>query len=442
MRNVAPHDEDAERHVLGSLLIDPQAINRVIPILGERQTAFFKTSHQLIYAAVLSLVKKNEPIDLFTVSTELKLRGDLQRVGSVGFLDNIQESVPSAVNVEHYAGVVQECFIRRQLIDAGASIINRSKSNDLELSTVVDDSQRLLFDICSKIVNDDGTDALGRALQGVETAFETKRDLLGMPMGYPALDRLLSGLTNGDLFILAARPSMGKSALAHNLMLNLALREGISVGLATLEMSAESIWLRMLATEARVDMSRLQSGQLTAPEWMRLASTVDKFKDIKVYVLDNSAISIVELRSEFRRLKMEDPNLGAIFVDYIQLLGGGTDKNKNREQEIADYSRNLKALALELNIPVVALSQLNRAVEFREDKHPQLSDLRESGSIEQDSDVVLFLYRDSYYNSWSPYPGLVEVRVAKHRNGPTGSVVLHFQQECLLFSPLDSYGYD
>ena len=396
-----PHDLGAELNVLGSLLIDSEAIHRVVPIVGDQTKSFFKTANQLIYAAALRLMLRDDPIDLFTISEELKRADDLQRIGSVQYLYEMQESVPSAANVEYYARIVQEHATRRQLIDAGTEIFERARGIDVDLATVIEDAQRVVFSVHQRTARREFVDfppVLNEAVEYIEKLYTRKEETLGISTGIPDLDRLLSGLNKSDLIVVAARPSMGKSAFVHNIALNVARDRDVSVALITLEMGREQVLVRLLATTARVDMQKLRTGRLSTDEWRRITQAAGELEDFSIFINDTPGITIMEIRAECRRLKMRHSNLGLIVVDYLQLVQGGAHANQNREQEIAEYSRSLKELARELDVPVIALSQLNRAVESRPDKRPQLADLRESGAIEQDADIVMFLYRDDYYN--------------------------------------------
>lgn len=433
---VLPHDLEAERHVLGSILQDPEAIHRVISVLGERTTVFYKASHQIIYEAALRLARRGDPIDLYTITVELKRTDDLQRVGSLQYLYEIQESTPSAANVEFYAQVVREKAMRRALVEAGQKIALRSANEDVPLEETIDQAQRLIFEVSQDPSRRGFADMellLRETMEYIEKLYQNRGKLIGVPTGLVELDRLLSGLNPSDLVVLAARPSMGKSALAHNICGHVAFRERKPVAIFTLEMGREQILIRMLATEARIDMQRVRTGALSPEDWRRLCEAAEKMENAPLFINDAPAISVMEIRAETRRLKMRHPDLALIVVDYLQLMQEGSRSYQSREQEISDYSRSLKELARELDVTVLALSQLNRAVENRPDKRPQLADLRESGAIEQDADIVMFLYRDEYYHPDSQSTGQAEIIVRKHRNGPLGTVSLAFHPQYLLF---------
>ncbi|MBT3270123.1 replicative DNA helicase [Candidatus Poribacteria bacterium] len=440
--DVSPHDLDAERHVLGAVLVDTEAIHRVLSILGEQTTVFFKAAHQLIYAAALRLTQRSDPIDLYTIANELKRSDDLSRVGGVAYLYEVHESVPTAANAEYYAETVRDKSTRRALVHAGTEIIGRAGRDDVELEEVVDQAQRILFEVNYR--EDRGfvdiEQVLRETMEYIEQLYKRKDKLVGIPTGLPDLDQLLYGLNPADLMVVAARPSMGKSAFAHNIAANVACRsdeDRQAVAIFTLEMGREQILTRMLATLGRIDMSRIRQGTLNSDDWRRLSEAAGQLETAQIFINDTPGITLMEVRAESRRLKMRYPNLGLVIVDYLQMLQGGTRAHHSREQEISDYSRSLKELARELDVTVMALSQLNRAVESRNDRRPMLSDLRESGAIEQDADIVMFLYRDDYYNENSETAGQVEIIVRKHRNGALGTVVLDFQNQYLLFKSSD-----
>ena len=452
MADVSPHDLDAERHVLGAFMADPDAVHLASSVLGEQTSVFFKASHRLVYAAALRLAHSGDPIDLYTMTDSLKREGDLEKIGGVRALYDMQEGVPTAANIEYYAGIVREMATRRELIQAGTDIVSKAGRPDVELEEAMDDAQKALFAVYrgeqSGFVDIDHS--LQEAMRRIELLYSRKTKLTGVPSGLQELDEILYGLNRSDLIIVAARPSMGKSSFAHNLALNVALlepeepeEEPPAVALFTTEMPADQIVMRMLATVGRIDMSRIRLGKLTGEEWRRVSEAAQEIEKAQIFINNTPGLTLMDIRSESRRLKIRQPNLGLVIVDYLQQLQSGSRQHQSREQEISEYSRSLKALARELDIPVIALSQLNRAVESRPDKRPLLSDLRESGAIEQDADIVLFLYRDDYYHPEdSDAAGQVEVIVRKHRNGPLGTVELGFDTESLRFFPLDESMYE
>ncbi|MDE0022369.1 MAG: replicative DNA helicase [Candidatus Poribacteria bacterium] len=446
MADVSPHDLDAERHVLGAFLVDQDAVHLAASILGEQTTVFFKASHQLIYAAALRMANKGDPIDLYTITDSLKRAGDLEKIGGVRALYDIQEGVPTSANIEYYANIVREMATRRELIQAGSEIVSRAGRVEVEIEEVLDQSQRFLFDIYRGETNGfiEIDQSLQEAMTRIEWIYNNSSKLIGTPTGLPELDQIIYGLNRSDLIIVAARPSMGKSSFAHNLALNVSLlqteeeEEPPAVALFTTEMPADQIVMRMLATVGEINMSRMRTGELSGEELKRISEAAQEIERAQIYISNTPGLTLMDIRSESRRLKIRRPNLGLVIVDYLQQLQSGSRQHQSREQEISEYSRSLKTLARELDVPVIALSQLNRNVENRPDKRPQLADLRESGAIEQDADIVLFLYRDDYYNPEdSDVPGEVEVIVRKHRNGPLGTANLAFDSASLRFSPLE-----
>ena len=447
MADVSPHDLDAERHVLGAFLVDQDAAHLAASILGEQTTVFFKASHQLIYAASLRLANKGDPIDLYTVTDSLKRAGDLEKIGGVRALYDIQEGVPTAANIEYYANIVREMATRRELIQAGADIVSSAGRIEVEIDEALDHAQRALFDIYRGETNGfiDIDQSLQEAMERIERLYNSNSKLTGAPTGLPELDQIIYGLNRSDLIIIAARPGMGKSSFAHNLALNVSLlqteeEEPPAVALFTTEMPADQIVMRMLATVGEIDLSRIRLGKLSGDELKRISEAAQEIERAQIFINNSPGLTLMDIRSESRRLKIRRPNLGLVIVDYLQQLQSGSRQHHSREQEISEYSRSLKSLARELDVPVLGLSQLNRGVESRPDKRPQLSDLRESGAIEQDADIVIFLYRDDYYNPEdSDTPGEVEAIVRKHRNGPLGTAQLAFDSKSLRFSPLEHY---
>ena len=436
--DVAPHDLDAEKNVLGAIMLSEEALHDAITILGEHTTVFFKAAHQLIYGAVLRMTAKSRPIDLSTLAESLKSSGDLARVGGVAFLYAIHEAVPSAANCAYYAEVVRNRAVRRALVVAGSKIIESAGQPGLELEEVIGRAQKELFD--ASYLRDRGfagfNDALAGTMAYIEEIYKRDGKMVGIPTGIAPMDELLYGLNKSDLVIVAARPSMGKSAFAHNIAMNIAARDdsdAVEVALFTLEMGKEQIITRLLATAGNIHMGRLRTGKLDQNDWKNMSRAAGYLENARLHINDTPGITILEVCAEARRLKLRNPNLGVLILDYMQLLSGGVSANRSREQEISEYSRTLKELARELGICVVALSQLNRAVEGRGDKRPMLADLRESGAIEQDADICLFLYRDSYYDEHSEDAGVVEIIVRKHRNGALGTIKLAFISETLRF---------
>jgi replicative DNA helicase len=438
--NDIPHDVDAEKNVLGAILRDPDAVHHAVSVLGDNSTVFHKGAHQLIYGAAVRLAGRSDPVDIYTVASELKRRDELSRAGTVAYLYEIEESVPNAANVEYYAQIVREKAVRRALIEAGTRIIQESARDDVALDDVLDQAQRAVFGVnrSDRRGFADLGQVLGETMSYIEDLYKRKDALLGVPTGLPDLDRLLAGLSPADLIIVAARPAMGKSSFAHNVLSHVAFRERRPAALFTLEMGREQILMRLLATESRTDMHRVRTGSLSNDDWTRLGQAASRIEGAPLYLNDAPGLSIMEVRAESRRLKMRHPDLAVVVVDYLQLLHGGTRTAQTREQEISEYSRFLKELARDLDVCVMALSQLNRAVENRPDKRPQLADLRESGAIEQDADIVMFLYREDYYTpDAANASGVAELIVRKHRNGPLGTVMSMFHPKYLLFESLE-----
>ena len=434
---VPPQNLEAEEAVLGAMLLSETAIGSVTEILDASD--FYRGSHGTIYRTCLALWSKGEPVDAITLANELEERGELEQVGGASRVAELAALVSATANVEHYARIVKETATLRGLIRAGQEIVRLGQKRIGETTELVDRAEQIVFDLSQERVRGD-FDHIGPLLtesfERITKLYEAGVDVTGVPSGFRDLDRLTSGFQPGNLVILAARPSMGKSALALCIAANLGVRSSMPVALFTLEMSKAEVTQRLMCSEAKVESDRVRSGKLTQEDWPRLTAACDKLMKAPIYVDDTGSITMMELRSKARRLKAREPALGLIVVDYLQLMtSGGTVEN--RVQEVSQISRNLKVLARDLDVPILALSQLSRAVEQRHDKRPILSDLRESGSIEQDADLVFFVYRDEYYNGdESDQQGLAEVILAKHRNGPTGSEKLSFLRRYAKFADL------
>ena len=434
---VPPQNLEAEEAVLGAMLLSETAIGSVTEILDASD--FYRGSHGTIYRTCLALWSKGEPVDAITLANELEERGELEQVGGASRVAELAALVSATANVEHYARIVKETATLRGLIRAGQEIQRLGQTRPGETTDLVDRAEQIVFDLSQERVRGD-FDHIGPLLtesfERITKLYEAGVDVTGVPCGFRDLDRLTSGFQPGNLVILAARPSMGKSALALCIAANLGVRSSMPVALFTLEMSKAEVTQRLMCSEAKVESDRVRSGKLTQEDWPRLTAACDKLMKAPIYVDDTGSITMMELRSKARRLKAREPALGLIVVDYLQLMtSGGTVEN--RVQEVSQISRNLKVLARDLDVPILALSQLSRAVEQRHDKRPILSDLRESGSIEQDADLVFFVYRDEYYNGdESDQQGLAEVILAKHRNGPTGSEKLSFLRRYAKFADL------
>jgi replicative DNA helicase len=437
LAEVPPQNLEAEEAVLGAMLLSETAIGAVTEILDAND--FYRGSHGTIYRTCLALWAKGEPVDAITLANELEERGELEQIGGTSRVAELAALVSATANVEHYARIVKETATLRGLIRAGQEIARLGRERVGETSELVDQAEQIVFDLSQERVRGDFAHIgplLTESFERITKLYEAGADVTGVPCGFRELDRLTSGFQPGNLVILAARPSMGKSALGLCIAANLGVRSQTPVALFTLEMSKAEVTQRLMCSEAKVESERVRSGKLTQEDWPRLTAACDKLMKAPIYVDDTGSITMMELRSKARRLKAREPGLGLIVVDYLQLMtSGGTAEN--RVQEVSQISRNLKVLARDLDVPILALSQLSRAVEQRHDKRPILSDLRESGSIEQDADLVLFVYRDEYYNGEeSDQQGLAELILAKHRNGPTDSVKLSFLRRYAKFADL------
>ena len=434
---VPPQNIEAEEAVLGAMLLSETAIGAVTEILDASD--FYRGSHGVIYLACLGLWAKGEPVDAITLANELEERGELERVGGGARIAELAALVSATANVEHYARIVKETATLRGLIQVGQEIARLGRERVGETSELVDRAEQIVFDLSQQRVTGDFAHIgplLTESFERITKLYEAGVDVTGIPCGFRDLDRLTSGFQPGNLVILAARPSMGKSALALCIAANLGVRSRIPVALFTLEMSKSEVTQRLMCSEAKVESDRVRSGKLTQEDWPRLTAACDKLMKAPIFVDDTGSITMMELRSKARRLKSREPGLGLIVVDYLQLMTSGGSV-ENRVQEVSQISRNLKVLARDLDVPILALSQLSRAVEQRHDKRPILSDLRESGSIEQDADLVLFVYRDEYYaGEESDQQGLAELILAKHRNGPTDAIKLSFLRRYAKFADL------
>jgi replicative DNA helicase len=439
---VPPQNLEAEESVLGAMMISPGAIGAVSEILDAGD--FYRESHAKVYRASLGLYAKGEPVDAITLTDELEERGELEAVGGRVRLHELAALVPASANAAHYARIVHETATLRGLIRAGGEIARLGWERPGETGDLVDQAEQILYDLSQQRVTGEWSEIeelLKESFERITQLYESGVDLTGTPSGFRDLDRLTSGFQPGNLIIVAARPSMGKSALALCMAANMGVRHNIPVGLFTLEMSKAEVTQRLMCSEAKVESQRLRNGKLAPDDWPRLTAACDKLAKAPIYVDDTGLLNMMEIRSKARRLKARHPNLGLIIVDYLQLLTPSHRRDSDgRVQEVSEMSRSLKILARDLDVPIVALSQLSRAVEQRTDKRPILSDLRESGSIEQDADLVAFVYRDEYYNEESDQQGLAEVILAKHRNGPTDSIKLSFLKRYAKFSDLAAAG--
>ena len=420
-----PQNVEAEQSVLGGILIENEAINKVMEILTVDD--FYRDAHRRIFNALISLSERDEPADLITLTNELRKIDQLDSIGGASYLASLIDSVPTAANIEYYAKIVKEKAILRKLIETSTDIITQSYEDRGDVEGFLDEAERAIFEISEKRVKPSFysiRDIVKESFKTIERLFEKKELVTGVPSGLKELDRLTAGFHASDLIIVAGRPSMGKTALCLNLAQYAAIEKRIPVAIFSLEMSKEQLVIRMLCSEARVEGTRLRTGFLTESDWPKLTLAAGNLSDAPIFIDDSAAISVLELRAKSRRLK-GDYGLGMLIIDYLQLMKGRT-RVESRQQEISEISRSLKALAKELNIPVIAVSQLSRKTEERTGNRPQLSDLRESGAIEQDADLILFLYRDEVYNRSedNPNKGKAELIIGKQRNGPIGKIEL------------------
>jgi replicative DNA helicase len=434
---VPPQNLEAEESVLGAMLLSSTAVGTVSEILDASD--FYRESHAKVFRAALGLWAKGEPVDAITLANELDERGQLEDIGGQARVAELAALVPSTSNVEHYARIVKEMATLRGLVRIGQEITRLGQERQGEVVDLVDRAEQAVFELAQQRVTSDFShieSLLKESFERITQLYEAGADITGVPSGFRELDLLTSGFQPGNLIILAARPSMGKSALGLCVAANLAVRHEIPVALFTLEMSKSEVTQRMMCSEAKVESQRLRTGRLAPDDWPRLTAACDRLMKAPIYVDDTGSTTIMEVRSKARRLKSREPSLGLIIVDYLQLMTSGATA-ENRVQEVSQISRALKVLARDLDVPILAMSQLSRAVEQRHDKRPILSDLRESGSLEQDSDLVFFVYRDEYYlGEESDQQGLAEVILAKHRNGPTGLVKLSFLRRYAKFADL------
>ena len=441
---IPPHSLEAEASVLGGLLLDNSAWDRVGDMLTDND--FYRYEHRQVFASVSALINASRPADVITVYEQLQSIGKAEEVGGLAYLNSLAQYVPSASNIRRYAEIVRERSILRKLVSASDEIAtNAFNTQGREVAQILDEAEQKIFSI-----GEEGSrmkqgfqsmDSLVvELLDRVEEMSANPNDITGVPTGFYDFDRMTSGLQPGDLIVLAARPSMGKTALAINIAEHVALNEGLPVAVFSMEMGASQLAIRIVGSIGRIDQGRLRTGKLTPDEWPRLTESIEKLRNVSLHIDETPGLTPSELRANARRLARQCGKLGLIVVDYLQLMSGSSSDGENRATEIGEISRGLKMLAKELQCPVIALSQLNRSVETRTDKRPMMSDLRESGAIEQDADVIMFIYRDDYYNKDSKEPGVAEVIIGKQRNGPTGTVKLAFLKPITKFESLASGG--
>lgn len=437
---IPPQSIEAEQSVLGSMLIDKEVVPVVMEILKPED--FYRPDHREIYNVIIELFDKAQPIDLITVSERLKLHGKLELVGGLEYLSNIATEVPTTANVRHYSKIVEEKALLRKLIKASSDIVDLGFNASEEVSYILDKAEQSVFDILQKRSSQGFVpikDVLVDTFNNLEEMYNNKGNITGIPTGFTDLDFKTSGLHNSDLILIAARPAMGKTAFALNLAQNAAVNSHVPVAVFSLEMSKDQLVNRILCSEAMVDSNKMKTGKLEDNDWQKVAKALAPLSEAPIYIDDTPGVSITEIRAKCRRLKLEH-NLGLVVIDYLQLMqGSGKKGGENRQQEISEISRSLKILAKEINVPVICLSQLSRAPEARTDHRPILSDLRESGAIEQDADIVMFLYRDDYYNPETEKKNIAELIIAKHRNGSTGTVELVWLGQYTKFANLEKF---
>jgi replicative DNA helicase len=440
---VPPHSIEAESSVLGGLLLDNGAWDRVGDLLVDND--FYRHEHKLIYAAIGALVNASKPADVITVNEQLQNQGKADEMGGLGYLNSLAQYVPSASNIRRYAEIVRERSILRKLVSASDEIAtNAFNPQGKAIDRILDEAEQKIFNI-----GEEGS-RMKQGFQSMDTLVvelldrvqemaNNPNDITGVPTGFYDLDRMTSGLQPGDMVVLAARPSMGKTAFAINIAEHVALNEGLPVAVFSMEMGASQLAVRVVGSIGRIDQGHLRTGKLSDDEWPRLTEAIEKLRTVSLHIDETPGLTSSELRANARRLARQCGKLGLIVVDYLQLMSGsGGAGGDNRATELGEISRGLKMLAKELPCPVIALSQLNRSVEQRTDKRPMMSDLRESGAIEQDADIIMFIYRDDYYNKDSKDPGVAEIIIGKQRNGPTGTVRLTFLKNLTRFESLAS----
>lgn len=424
LAKIPPHDIDAEQAVLGSMLTDKDAVNAAMETLKE--DAFYREDNRAIYQAIINLYSKSEPIDIITLKDELESMDKFEQVGGYEYLASLPDKVPTTANVQKYIKIVEEKAILRNLIKTANEIIELGYDPAEDVEDIMDNAEKKIFDIMQS-KNQKGytpiKDVLVESFTKLEELYNRKQHITGVPTGFVELDYKTAGLHGSELILVAARPAMGKTAFALNIATNAALRGNAPVAIFSLEMSKDQLVNRILCSEAMVDSNKVRTGKLEEDDWVKLAGAIGPLSESEIYIDDTPGISVMEIRTKCRKLKMEK-NIGLVVIDYLQLVQGSNKRQASREQEISEISRSLKILAKEINVPVIALSQLSRAVEQRPDHRPMLSDLRESGAIEQDADIVMFLYRDDYYNKESEKKDIAEVIIAKQRGGQTGTVEL------------------
>ncbi len=434
---VPPQSIEAEQSVLGAMMIEKEAITKVTEMLNPED--FYRESHRLVFQAILTLYNRNEAVDIITVTEQLRKDEKLDGAGGIAYVTSLANAMPTAANVLYHARIVEEKALLRGLITTATHIASMGYDATEEVEQILDEAEKLMLSVGSRKVGAGFLpikDIVSKAMEKIEQLYQSKGGITGLPTGFKDLDRLTSGLQPSDLILVAARPSMGKTAFTLNIAQYVALREKKPVAFFSLEMSKEQLVQRMICAEAAIDSSKLRIGDLADSDWPKLINACTRLYEAPLFIDDTAGITVTEMRSKARRLKTEH-GLHLIVIDYLQLMQGSSSRSgENRQQEISEISRSLKALARELHVPVIALSQLSRSVESRQVKRPMLSDLRESGSLEQDADIVSFLYREDYYTPETENKNITEIIIAKHRNGPVDTVKLFFHKQFTRFADL------
>ncbi|MFX3618580.1 MAG: replicative DNA helicase [Sporolactobacillus sp.] len=434
-----PNNLEAEQAVLGAIFLEPSLIITASEDLVPED--FYRTSHQLIFSVMLDLSERNEPVDVVTVTNALQSARHLEEIGGVSYLAELAESVPTAANLSYYCRIVAEKALLRRLIRTATQIVSEGYTREEEVENILDDAERKILDVAERQRTGEFQpikDVLVETYDNIELLQSRKGDVTGTATGFIELDHMTAGFQKSELIIVAARPSVGKTAFALNIAQNVATKNDANVAIFSLEMGAQQLAMRMLCAEGNLDAQKLRTGRLEDEDWQKLTMAMGSLSRTGIYIDDSPGIRVNDIRAKCRRLKL-DKGLDLVVIDYLQLILGssGAGRQENRQQEVSEISRTLKAMARELDVPVIALSQLSRGVESRQDKRPMMSDIRESGSIEQDADVVAFLYRDDYYNKESEKQNIIEIIIAKQRNGPVGTVELAFIKEYNKFVNLD-----
>ena len=446
---VPPHSIEAEQSILGGLLIDNKAIDRIAGQVSASD--FYRNDHKIIFSHISKLIDNNQPADIVTVAESLEQNSELTKVGGVAYLGLIAENTPTASNISGYAKIVRERSIMRNLVDVGSDIVESAFSpQGKDAQQLLDESESKIFQIADAGTSEklgfvDIKELLPKAAQRIDDLYQLDdpNGVTGVPSGYSDLDQKTAGLQPGDLIIIAGRPSMGKTSLALNIAEHVGMEAGLPVAIFSMEMGAAQLTMRLLGSVGKLDQHKMRIGQLEDEDWPKLTNALGVLNEAPIFIDEGSALNSYEVRARARRLHRQQGKLGLIVIDYIQLMSSANDQSgENRATEVSEISRSLKALAKELNVPIVALSQLNRSVESRPDKRPMMSDLRESGAIEQDADVIMFIYRDEVYNPETAEKGVAEILLSKQRNGPTGVVKLTFLGQYTRFENYANPGYD